>query len=334
MVDTIEAVGLTKVFGESLRAVDDVSFQVHEGEVFGFLGPNGAGKTTTVAMLTTGLRPTSGQCRVDGIDVIANPSEVRRRTGVIFQESTADDDLTGRENLKLAAALYGVPVGETGPRVQQLLDMLQLGDAADRLVRTYSGGMRRRLEIAASLVHTPAVLFLDEPTLGLDPQARAGIADTIRTLRKEGGHTFFLTTHYLDEADTLCDRIAIIDHGKIRAIGTPSELKEKVGGDVVTIVPSRDDADSTAIFVKVPGVLGVSRTNGAYRLKALQGESIVPGAVKAALDAGVGLATVSVKRPSLDEVFLEFTGRAYREDEGPSATDWAVRVQRFRGGGR
>jgi ABC-2 type transport system ATP-binding protein len=334
MVSTIEVERLTKVFGESVRAVDDISFQVQEGEVFGFLGPNGAGKTTTVAMLTTGLRPTGGRARVDGIDVVEQPSEVRRRTGVIFQESTADEDLTGRENLKLAAALYGVPVGETGKRVQELLDMLQLGDAAERQVKTYSGGMRRRLEIAASLVHTPPVLFLDEPTLGLDPQARAGIADMIRSLRKEGGHTFFLTTHYLDEADSLCDRIAIIDHGKIRAIGTPSELKEKIGGDVVTIVPSRDDVDSTATFAKVPGVLGVSRTNGAYRLKAQRGESIVPGAVQAAIEAGVGLATVSVKRPSLDEVFLEFTGRAYREEEGPSATDWAVRVQRFRGGGR
>jgi len=334
MTETIEAQGLTKQFGETVRAVDAVSFQVHPGEVFGFLGPNGAGKTTTVGMLTTGLRPTEGSATVDGIDVVAHPSEVRRHIGVIFQESTADDDLTGRENLKLAAALYGVPVGDTGKRVQGLLELLRLGDAAERRVKTYSGGMRRRLEIAASLVHAPPVLFLDEPTLGLDPQARAGIAEMIRSLRQQGGHTFFLTTHYLDEADSLCDRIAIIDHGKIRAIGTPSELKEKVGGDVVTIVPTRDDVDSSAVFSKVPGVLGVNRINGSYRLKALRGEEIVPGAVQAALQAGVGLATVSVKRPSLDEVFLEFTGREYREEEGPSATDWAVRVQRFRGGGR
>ncbi len=330
----IEAAGLSKVFGSSVKAVDNVSFQVQEGEVFGFLGPNGAGKTTTVGMLTTGLRPSQGTASILGIYVMAKPAEIRRRIGVIFQESTADDDLTGRENLRLAAAMYAVPVSETGRRVQQLLDMLQLGDAADRRVRTYSGGMRRRLEIAASLVHTPPVLFLDEPTLGLDPQARAGIADTIRTLRKEGGHTFFLTTHYLDEADTLCDRIAIIDHGQIRAIGTPSELKEKVGGDVVTIVPTRPDGEHADVFAKVPGVLGVSWTNGSYRLKALRGESIVPAAVQAALQADVGLASVSVKRPSLDEVFLEFTGREYREEEGPSATDWAVRVQRFRGGAR
>jgi len=330
----IEAAGLSKQFGSSVKAVDNVSFQVREGEVFGFLGPNGAGKTTTVNMLTTGLRPTSGTATILGIDVMARPAEIRRRIGVIFQESTADDDLTGRENLRLAAAMYAVPVGETGRRVQQLLDMLQLGEAADRRVKTYSGGMRRRLEIAASLVHTPPVLFLDEPTLGLDPQARAGIADTIRTLRKEGGHTFFLTTHYLDEADTLCDRIAIIDHGQIRAIWTPSELKEKVGGDVVTITPTRADGEHAGIFAQVPGVLGVAWTNGAYRLKALRGESIVPAAVQAAITAGVGLASVSVKRPSLDEVFLEFTGRQYREEEGPSATDWAVRVQRFRGGGR
>src|SRR5579863_2926175 len=180
MVVAIEAAGLSKVFGGSVKAVDNVSFQVAEGEVFGFLGPNGAGKTTTVGMLTTGLKPTSGRASINGLDVMEHPAEIRRRIGVIFQESTADDDLTGRENLKLAAALYGVPVSETGQRVQQLLDLLQLGDAAERRVRTYSGGMRRRLEIAASLVHTPPVLFLDEPTLGLDPQARAGIAGTIR----------------------------------------------------------------------------------------------------------------------------------------------------------
>jgi ABC-2 type transport system ATP-binding protein len=334
MTNAIEAVGLTKIFGGTVKAVDGVSFEVKEGEVFGFLGPNGAGKTTTLGMLTTNLRPTSGHARLLGLDVLEHAAEIRRRIGVIFQESTADDDLTGRENLKLAAALYAVPVSETARRVQQLLDLLGLNDAAERRVKTYSGGMRRRLEIAASLVHTPPVLFLDEPTLGLDPQARAGIADTIRNLRKDGGHTFFLTTHYLDEADTLCDRIAIIDHGTIRAIGTPSELKEKVGGDVVTIVPTKDDGDHSATFAHVPGVLGVSLVNGSYRLKALRGESIVPGAVQAAITAGIGLATVSVKRPSLDEVFLEFTGRAYREEDGPSATDWALRVQRFRGGGR
>jgi ABC-2 type transport system ATP-binding protein len=332
MVDAIVAEGLSKVFGEKVRAVDHVSFQVREGEVFGFLGPNGAGKTTTVGMLTTFLRPSEGRASVDGIDVVARPQEVRRRIGVIFQEGTADDELTGRENLRLAAALYGVPRREAETQIQRLLSSLRLDDASDRLVKTYSGGMRRRLEIGAGLVHTPRVLFLDEPTLGLDPQARAGIGETIQALRKDHGVTVFLTTHYLDEADRLCDRIAIIDRGAIRAVGTPSELKEKVGGDVVTVVPHTDTTDLSATFAKVPGVLAVNRQDGGYRLKAVRGESVVPGAVAASLAAGVGLASVSVKRPSLDEVFLEFTGRAYREEEGPTATDWALRVQRFRGG--
>jgi len=334
MGDAIRAVGLTKVFNGKIRAVAGVSFQVREGEVFGFLGPNGAGKTTTVNMLTTFLRPTEGRATVDGLDVVGEAAEVRRRIGVIFQESTADDQLTGRENLRLAAALYGVGRGKAEAEIARLLGALKLEEAADRLVRTYSGGMRRRLELAAGLVHTPRVLFLDEPTLGLDPQARAGIGDTIRQLRQEQGVTVFLTTHYLDEADQLCDRIAIIDRGEIRAIGTPSELKERIGGDVVTVAPLSDAVDLTAALQRVPGVLAVSRQEGAYRLKATRGETVVPGAVQASLAAGVGLASVSVKRPSLDEVFLEFTGRAYREEEGPTATDWAVRVQRFRGGAR
>ena len=329
----ISAVGLTKEFGP-LKAVDHVSFEVREGEVFGFLGPNGAGKTTTVNMLTTYLRPSEGVARVDGLDVVADPRGVRRRIGTIFQESTADDALTGRENLRLAAALYDVPRGEADRRIRDLLSSLNLEEAADRRVRTYSGGMRRRLEIAAGLVHTPKVLFLDEPTLGLDPQARAGIGATLRRLRSDHGVTVFLTTHYLDEADQLCDRIAIIDKGHIRALGTPSELKERVGGDVVTLTPSAGGADLSGPLASLPGVLAVSRQDGTYRLKASRGEEIVPAAVQACLGAGVGLASVSVKRPSLDEVFLEFTGREYREEEGPSATDWAVRINRFRSGAR
>jgi len=334
MPSAIVAEHLTKVFGGKVRAVSDVSFEVKEGEIFGFLGPNGAGKTTTVGMLTTFLRPTQGRATIDGIDVLAEPQKVRRRIGVIFQEGTADDELTGRENLRLAAALYGVPRAEAEEHVAGLLKALQLEEAAHRLVKTYSGGMRRRLELAAGLVHTPKVLFLDEPTLGLDPQARMGMGETIRALRRDHGVSVFLTTHYLDEADQLCDRIAIIDRGEIRAIGTPTELKEKLGGDVVTILPESDTVDLSGPLARVPGVLAVTRQNGGYRLKASRGESVVPGAVKASIDAGVGLASVSVKRPSLDEVFLEFTGRAYREDEGPTATDWAVRIQRFRGGRR
>ncbi|MCI4350725.1 MAG: ATP-binding cassette domain-containing protein [Thermoplasmata archaeon] len=330
MSDAVVVEQLEKTFPGGVRAVDGVSFAVREGEAFGFLGPNGAGKTTTVSLLTTLLRPTGGRALVDGIDVVADPGTVRRRIGLVFQESTAEDELTGRENLEISAALYGVSRSDAQKRIRDLLERMQLVEAAGRLVKTYSGGMRRRLELAAGILHRPKVLFLDEPTLGLDPQGRAGLWEYVREIRKESGTTIFVTTHYLDEADQLCDRVAIIDHGKIVAAGTPAELKEKIGGDVVTLVPTDGTADLTPVLARVPGVLQVQKQDGGYRLKCLRGESVVPAAVEACFTAHIAVASVALKKPSLDEVFLEFTGRAFREDEGPSATDTALRMNQFR----
>ncbi len=326
MEPAISVRGLSKTFNGTVRAVQDISFDVANGEAFGFLGPNGAGKTTTVSMLTGGLAPTAGQATVDGIDVFHHPHEIKRRIGLVFQESTADPDLTGRENLELAAALFGVPRREVEPKIDSLLERMQIGDAADRLAKTYSGGMRRRLELGVGIIHSPRVLFLDEPTLGLDPQGRAGFWRYVQELRKEHGMTVFITTHYLDEADTICERIAIIDHGRIVATGTPSELKDRLGGDVVTVHPSRTGPDVEAAIRALPGVVAVTSYDGTYRVKAPRGEELIPTLVEACTRAGVGLTAVSLKRPSLDEVFLEFTGREYREDEGMTATDRAVRL--------
>jgi ABC-2 type transport system ATP-binding protein len=300
----IVAEDLVKVYGGKVRAVDGVSFEVAPGEIFGFLGPNGAGKTTTVSMLSAGLRPTKGRGIIDGLEVGENAEAVKRRIGVIFQESTADGDLTGRENLEVAAGTYGISRALGRERATALIDEMHITEAADRYAKTYSGGMRRRLELAVGLVHRPKILFLDEPTLGLDPQGRAGFWGFVQKLRKETGMTVFVTTHYLDEADTMCDRIAIIDHGKIVASGTPNQLKDKLGGDVVTIKTAAGAPDVTET------------------LRALAGASY---GAKAAVTG------VTVKRPSLDEVFLEFTGREFREEEGPTATDKAVMMQRVRG---
>ncbi|HEV2231149.1 MAG TPA: ATP-binding cassette domain-containing protein [Thermoplasmata archaeon] len=329
---SIDAEELVKVYNGTVRAVDGVSFHVKPGEIFGFLGPNGAGKTTSVSMLSAGLRPTSGRAVVDGLEVSRFPEEVKRRIGVIFQESTADGDLTGRENLEIAAGTYGMSRAEGRRRAEALLEKMHLGDSADRYAKTYSGGMRRRLELAVGLVHAPRVLFLDEPTLGLDPQGRAGFWGFIQKLREESGTTVFVTTHYLDEADSLCERIAIIDHGKIVATGTPSELKDRLGGDIVTLAVGSGGPDLTDVVRALPGVASVSKQDGTYRVKCLRGETFVPSAVEAIAKAGVGVNGVRVKRPSLDEVFLEFTGREFREEEGPTATDRAVMLQRVQQG--
>jgi ABC-2 type transport system ATP-binding protein len=327
MTDPIVAENLVKVYNGKIHAVNGVSFAVQEGELFGFLGPNGAGKTTSVQMLTGNLRLTGGRGTVAGLDVAKDPLRVKERIGLVFQESTADPDLTGRENLQLAAALFRVPLRTTKSTIDALLERMQIGDAADRLVKTYSGGMRRRLELAVGIVHSPKVLFLDEPTLGLDPQGRAGFWRYVLELRKDQGMTVFVTTHYLDEADEMCDRIAIIDHGKIVATGTPSELKDRLGGDIVTVRPVEGATPGTETLLRaLPRVVSVAAAEGSYRIKVPRGEELIPVLVDACTRSNVRLAGVSLKRPSLDEVFLEFTGREYREDEGLTATDRAVRI--------
>ncbi len=332
----IQAENLVKVYNGTVRAVDGVSFHVNRGEIFGFLGPNGAGKTTTVSMLSASLRPTSGKAVIDGLEVSKDPDGVKRRIGVIFQESTADGDLTGRENIEVAAGCYGMLRSEGRKRSEALLEQMQISEASERLAKTYSGGMRRRLELAVGLVHDPKILFLDEPTLGLDPQGRNGFWGFVQKLRKDEGVTVFVTTHYLDEADTMCDRLAIIDHGKIVATGSPSELKDRLGGDIVTIKTAPGAPDVTRVLQSLIGVHTVQKQDDTYRIKCANGEPFVPVAVEACTKAGAAVMGVTVKRPSLDEVFLEFTGREFREEEGMDATARAVMVQRVqdRFGGR
>ena len=326
----IQTEQLTKTYNGSVRALAGIDLQVRYGEAFGFLGPNGAGKTTAVSILTTLLRPTGGRALVDGLDVVREAEEVRRRVGLAFQVSTADGELTGRENLEVAAGMQGVSPAEARPRIKELLEQMHLTPHADRLVKGYSGGMRRRLELAVGVVHAPKILFLDEPTLGLDPQGRAGFWDYIRQLRRETGLTLFLTTHYLEEADQLCERIAIVDHGTVIATGTPDQLKQRTGGDVVVLRPAKGE-DLQPLLTPIPGVLGVTVVDGTFRVKCSQGEAMVPPVVMACDRAGIALASVAIRKPSLDEVFLELTGREYREEEGDVSAYLSERMAQVHG---
>jgi len=314
----IEAENLTKIFNRKVVAVDHISFDVYEGEVFGFLGPNGAGKTTTISMLTTALRPTEGSAKVLGFDIVKQANEVRKVIGLVPQDYTADEDLTGYENVILCADLYGVPRDVAKRRALELLELVELIDFKDKRVETYSGGMRRRLELACGLINRPKVLFLDEPTLGLDVHTRAAIWSYIRRLRQEYDMTIFLTTHYLEEADALCDRIAIIDRGKIVAMGSPSELKNSLGGDVITITIA-EDADATSVIEGVNGVREVKREGATYRVKAINGELTAPLIIEALRKSGFTVTKLSLTKPTLDEVFLEYTGRRLRDVEGSQA---------------
>lgn len=312
--EVIRAENLTKVFNRNLVAVDHITFNVREGEIFGFLGPNGAGKTTTINMLITVLKPTEGTASVMGFDVVKQANEVRKVIGVVPQEYTADEDLTGYENIMLCADLYGVPRDIAKKRALELLELVELTEFKDKRVETYSGGMRRRLELACGLINRPKVLFLDEPTLGLDVQTRAATWEYIRRLKDEYEMTIFMTTHYLEEADALCDRIAIIDHGKIIVAGSPSELKDSLGGDIITIAV-RENADVTDIIKGVENVKEVRKENGAYRIKAVKGEAIAPLIIEALRREGYTVTRLSLTEPTLDEVYLGYTGRAIRDTE-------------------
>ncbi|MEM3703527.1 MAG: ATP-binding cassette domain-containing protein [Candidatus Bathyarchaeia archaeon] len=312
--EVIIAEGLTKVFNRSLVAVDHISFSVKDGEIFGFLGPNGAGKTTTINMLITVLKPTEGKASVLDYDIVKQANEVRKIIGVVPQEYTADEDLTGYENVMLCADLYGIPREIAKKRALELLELVELTEFKDKRVETYSGGMRRRLELACGLINRPKVLFLDEPTLGLDVQTRAATWDYIRRLKREYGMTLFMTTHYLEEADALCDRIAIIDHGKIVVTGSPSELKDSLGGDIITIT-IKEGADVTSIIERVENVKDVRNENGAYRIKAGNGEVTAPLIIEALRKRGYTVTRLSLTEPTLNEVYLEYTGRAMRDME-------------------
>ena len=330
MVDNvIVADGLTKVFNKNLVAVDHISFGVKEGEIFGFLGPNGAGKTTTINMLTTVLRPTEGAASVLGYDIVRQANEVRKVIGVVPQEYTADEDLTGYENIILCADLYGIPRETAKKRALDLLDLVELKKFKDKKVEAYSGGMRRRLELACGLINRPKILFLDEPTLGLDVQTRTVTWEYIRRLKEEYGMTLFMTTHYLEEADALCDRIAIIDHGKIIVTGTPSKLKDSLGGDIITI-SIKENADVTAIILGVENVKEVKKQNGLYRIKAEYGEVAAPLIIEALRKKGYTVTKLSLTEPTLNEVYLEYTGRAMRDIEESRESILSQRITLWR----
>jgi ABC-2 type transport system ATP-binding protein len=298
---------LARRFGD-LVAVDHVDFSVGRGEVFGFLGPNGAGKTTTIAMLTTLLRPTDGSARVAGHDVEREAARVRQAIGIVFQEPSLDERLTARENLEFHAVLYGMPRAERPTRITDALRLVDLEDRADHLVEQYSGGMRRRLEIARGLLHVPAVLFLDEPTLGLDPQSRRSVWEHIRNLREQTGVTIFMTTHYMEEAE-FCDRIAIIDRGRIVALDTPEGLKTLVGGDVVIV--TAPDPQAVQAYLAEQG-LDASRRDSEVRVEVDDGARFIPRLVRGFPGEIDG---ASLRRPTLDDVFLKLTGRTIRETE-------------------
>jgi ABC-2 type transport system ATP-binding protein len=310
--DIIKVEGLTKVFNHSLTAVDHISFSVKKGEIFGFLGPNGAGKTTTINMLITILKPTEGKATILGSDIANQSNEVRNSIGLVPQEYTADDDLTGYENILLCADLYGIPRSVSKKRAEELLQLVELTEFKDKKVQTYSGGMRRRLELAGGLINRPKVLFLDEPTLGLDVQTRAATWNYIKTLKKEFGMTLFMTTHYLEEADSLCDRIAIIDHGRIVVVGTPNELKDSLGGDIVTLSVEKE-GDITGLIAGVAHVKEVKKENGSYTIKAESAEVAAPLIIETLRKASHVVTRLSLTKPTLNEVYLQYTGKSMRD---------------------
>jgi ABC-2 type transport system ATP-binding protein len=334
--DALVVQGLTKVFNKSLVAVDRISFTVKEGEIFGFLGPNGAGKTTTINMLITILRPTEGNAEVYGYDIAKQPSEVRSCIGVVPQEYTADEDLTGLENIMLCADLYGIPREISKKRAQELLKLVELNKFENKQVATYSGGMRRRLELACGLINRPHLFFLDEPTLGLDVQTRTATWNYIKLLKKEYGMTIFMTTHYLEEADTLCDRVAIIDHGKIIKIGAPNALKEELGGDIMTLSIEDSNIDISSTVATVPRVKEVKKQDDTYRIKLEDSEETAPSIIEAIRSEGHKVTRLSLTKPTLDEVYLEYTGKTLREEEESREAIFRQRVtmRRARGGAR
>jgi ABC-2 type transport system ATP-binding protein len=310
--NAIETTELTRRFN-GLVAVDKLTISVERGEVFGLLGPNGAGKTTTISMLCTILKPTSGSARVNGFDVAKQDTLVRKSIGIVFQDPSIDDRLTGRENLYMHANLYGVPPGEQKSRIDRVLKLVELESRADDILRTYSGGMRRRLEIARGLIHYPKVLFLDEPTIGLDPQTREHIWSYIEDLRKAQDITVVLTTHYMDEADRLSDRIAIMDYGKIVASNTPIKLKETLEGDVIA-VKTKEANRLSSMLVGTVGILKTSITGEGVELTVRGGRAILPRIVEAAAKNGIFIESVTLREPNLSDVFLHYTGRAIRAE--------------------
>ena len=322
----IETRNLTKKYG-NIIAVDKLNITIDYGEVFGLLGPNGAGKTTIISMLCTIINPSSGNAAVNGFDILKMPADVRRSIGIVFQDPSIDDRLTGRENLQLHACLYDMPSELTKKRISEVLKLVELEDRADSAMKTYSGGMRRRLELARGLLHHPRVLFLDEPTLGLDPQTREHLWTYIENLAKTTEITIILTTHYMEEADQLCNRVAIIDYGKIKVADTPANLKAAMKGDVITIITS----NSEQLAAKLTELRLTPQTDPArdtVRLAVSNAEKLIPKLIRVAADIGVEVNSVSIHHPTLNDVFLYYTGREIRAEEAESMLRKHMMVRR------
>jgi ABC-2 type transport system ATP-binding protein len=312
MVNVIETNQLTKKFG-TFTAVDNLNITVEDGEIFSLLGPNGAGKTTTISMLVTMQKPSSGTATVNGFDIIKEPMKVRKSIGIVFQDPSVDDRMTGRENLVMHANLYGVPPSEQKDRIKSVLELVELEDRADDLTRTYSGGMRRRLELARGLIHYPKVLFLDEPTIGLDPQTRDHIWEYIKDLKEIHDITVVLTTHYMDEADKLSDRIAIMDYGKIIALSTSSKLKATLEGDVITVKADNLEA-LRSILIEKMGLQKTEMVDDTLEITVPDGKDLIPRIVDTATQNKIYVESIDIREPNLEDVFLHYTGRTIRPD--------------------
>ena len=313
---SIETKSLTKSFGD-LVAVNDISFSVEKGEIFGFLGPNGAGKSTTMMIFTTLLKPTNGNALVGGFDVLKNPKQVRENIGFVQQETTVDEYLSGRENLLLQAKLNHIPKNEINQRIDEVLDLIELSDKQDEAVVTYSGGMRKRLDIAGGLLHHPRVLFLDEPTVGLDIQTRRKIWQYIKKIHTQFDMTIFLTTHYMEEADSLCDRIGIIDHGKIQVIDTPKNMKNDLGNEIISLViESNGSYDSFLLELKkIEFIKKINEDDSKLTLFTSNGTEVIPQIFQISSELGIKIKSISLTQPTLDDVFISYTGHEIRDDD-------------------
>jgi len=315
-LEAIKVDSLTKKFG-GFKAVDDISFKVEEGEIFGFLGPNGAGKSTTMMILTTLLKPTSGSALVGGYDVMSDAKKVREKIGYVQQEISVDEFLTGRENLYLHARLNQIPNNLIKSRIDEVLELVELGEKKDQAALTYSGGMRKRLDIANGLLSRPAVLFLDEPTVGLDIQTRRKIWSYIRKIRKDFGMTIFISTHYMEEADNLCDRIGIIDYGKIQVIDKPKSMKSAIGNEIISfnLVDGKANQDTLIDQIsKIEFVKEVKNKQGLITVFSTKSNEVIPKIFQASTDLEMRISSLTLKQPTLDDVFISHTGHDLRDE--------------------
>jgi len=316
MLEAIEVDSLTKKFG-NFKAVDNISFKVEEGEIFGFLGPNGAGKSTTMMILTTLLKPTSGRALVGGYDVMSDAKKVREKIGYVQQEISVDEFLTGRENLYLHARINQIPRNLIKSRIDDVLELVELGEKKDQASLTYSGGMRKRLDIANGLLSRPSVLFLDEPTVGLDIQTRRKIWGYIKKIRKDFGMTVFISTHYMEEADNLCDRIGIIDHGKIQIIDTPKSMKSAIGNEIISFNLVDGKANQDAIIdqiAKIEFVKEVKNKEGLITVFSTKSNEVIPNIFQESANLDMKISSLTLKQPTLDDVFISYTGHDLRDD--------------------